>query len=263
MAMRDYVLKLARAISRLARSCILPLWARDSCYSSFASRVSVEVETDALKSTSTIELVKLGVVPQTVFLRAPESEGRSSRLSSQRPASDFFVRSPGTPRTTRTLSIDHGPGSAGAPFEDLRRRLAIINGSGSSLAVPGSREPRSPLPHPLSIDTNALPAPTSPEIPAGFDRPGSPAESTVSTTTSAFRAMQRFPISGDGPKAAPAIGSSKASATGLLEAHTQIRSDSPSPSGRSSPVSIAGTVRVQDKARVPSIAPISTYGKLP
>ncbi|KAL1939405.1 hypothetical protein VTO73DRAFT_9961 [Trametes versicolor] len=241
MAMRDYVLKLARAIS------------------SFASRVSVEVETDALKSTSTIELVKLGVVPQTVFLRAPEAEGRSSRLSSQRPASDFFVRSPGTPRTTRTLSIDHGPGSAGAPFEDLRRRLAIINGSGSSLAVPGSREPRSPLPHPLSIDTNALPAPTSPEIPSGFDRPGSPAESTVSTTTSAFRAMQRFPISGDGPKAAPAIGSSKASATGLLEAHTQIRSDSPSPSGRSSPVSIAGTVRVQDQPRVPSIAPISTY----
>ncbi|KAI0357817.1 hypothetical protein OH77DRAFT_1303761 [Trametes cingulata] len=241
MAMRDYVLKLARAIS------------------SFASRVSVEVESDALKTTSTIELQKLGVVPQTVFLRAPESEGRSSRLSSNRPPSDFYVRSPGTPRTTRTLSIDHGP-TSGAPFEDLRRRLAIINGSGSSLAVPGSREPRSPLPHPLSIDPNALP-PSSPDLPQLLDRPSSPAESTVSTTnSSAFRAMQRFPITGDGQKAAPAVGSSKASATGLLEAHTQIRSEgSQSPSGRSSPVSVAGTVRGQDKPRVPSIAPISTY----
>ncbi|KAL7284649.1 hypothetical protein ACG7TL_001946 [Trametes sanguinea] len=223
MSMRDYILKLARAIS------------------SFASRVSVEVESDALKTTGTIELQKLGVVPQTVFLRAPES--------------------PGTPRTTRTLSIDQGPTSAGAPFEDLRRRLAIINGSGSSLAVPGSREPRSPLPHPLSIDTNAAPSSASPEIPQLLDRPGSPAESTVSTTnSSAFRAMHRFPISGDGPKAAPAIGSSKASATGLLEAHAQIREGSQSPSGRSSPVSVAGTVRGQDKPRAPSIAPISTYG---
>ncbi|KAI0822421.1 hypothetical protein BC628DRAFT_1429686 [Trametes gibbosa] len=240
MAMRDYILKLARAIS------------------SFASRILVEVESDALKTTGTIELQKLGVVPQTVFLRAPESEGRSPRLSAHRSSSDFNIRSPGTPRTTRTLSIDQGPTSAGAPFEDLRRRLAIINGSGSSLAIPGSREARSPLPHPLSIDTNALHAPTSPEMPQGFERPGSPAESTVSTTnSSAFRAMHRFPISGEGQKAAPAIGSSKASATGLLEAHTQIRSDSPSPSGRSSPVSVAGTVRGQDKR--PSVAPISSY----
>ncbi|KAI0634092.1 hypothetical protein C8Q77DRAFT_1109727 [Trametes polyzona] len=239
MAMRDYILKLARAIS------------------SFASRVSVELESDALKTTSTIELQKLGVVPQTVFLRAPESEGRSSRLSAHRSSSEFYVRSPGTPRTTRTLSIDQGPTSAGAPFEDLRRRLAIINGSGSSLPAPGSREPRSPLPHPLSIDTNALPAPTSPELLHALDRPSSPAESTVSTANSAFRAMHRFPISGEGQKAAPAVGSSKASATGLLEAHAQLRSDSPSPSGRSSPVSIAGTVRGQDRRL--SVPPISTY----
>ncbi|KAI0672432.1 hypothetical protein C8Q78DRAFT_971156 [Trametes maxima] len=243
MAMRDYILKLARAIS------------------SFASRVSVEVESDALKTTTTIELQKLAVVPQTVFLRAPESEGRSSRLSSHRTTSDFYVKSPGTPRTTRTLSIDQGPTSAGAPFEDLRRRLATINGSGSSLAVPGSREPRSPLPHPLSIDPNALPLPTSPDLPHMLDRPSSPAESTFSTSnSSAFRAMHRFPITGEGQKAAPAVGSSKASATGLLEAHAQIRSEgSQSPSGRSSPISIAGTVRGQERPRLPSIAPISTY----
>ncbi|CDO75088.1 hypothetical protein BN946_scf185010.g13 [Trametes cinnabarina] len=242
MSMRDYILKLARAIS------------------SFASRVSVEVESDALKTTGTIELQKLGVVPQTVFLRAPDADGRTSRISSHRTTSELMLRSPGTPRTNRTLSIDQGPTSGGAPFEDLRRRLAIINGSGSSLAVPGSREPRSPVPHPLSIDTNAVPAATSPELPQLLDRPGSPAESTVSATNSStFRAMHRFPISGDGPKAAPAIGSSKASATGLLEAHTQIREGSQSPSGRSSPVSVAGTVRGQDKPRVPTFAPISTY----
>ncbi|KAI0768204.1 hypothetical protein BD413DRAFT_672415 [Trametes elegans] len=242
MAMRDYILKLARAIA------------------SFASRVSVEVESDALKTTSTIELQKLGVVPQTVFLRAPESEGRTSRMSSHRSTSEFFLRSPGTPRTTRTLSIDQGPTSSGAPFEDLRRRLAIINGSGSSLAIPTSREPRSPLPHPLSIDPNALPPSTSADLPHVLDRPNSPAESTFSTTNSALKALQRFPISGEGHKAAPAVGSSKASATGLLEAHAQIRSEgSQSPSGRSSPVSIAGTVRGQEKARMPSIPPISTY----
>ncbi|TBU59830.1 hypothetical protein BD310DRAFT_1038276 [Dichomitus squalens] len=239
LAMRDYILKLARAIS------------------SFASRVSVEVESDALKVTSTIELQKLGVVPQTVFLRNSESDGRPSR---HRLNSEFTLRSPGTPRTHRTLSIDHGPSSIGAPFEDLRRRLALINGSHTSVAVPGSREPRSPVPRPLSIDTTAaLLSPAQPDLPS-LERPDSPAESTVSTTnSSAIRAM-RFPIGGDGQKAAPAVGSSKASATGLLEAHAQILSEgSQSPSGRSSPVSIAGTVRGQERLRSPSIAPISSY----
>ncbi|KAI1792388.1 hypothetical protein LXA43DRAFT_1132877 [Ganoderma leucocontextum] len=242
MAMRDYLLKLSRAIA------------------SFASRVSVEAESDALKVTSTIELQKLGVVPQTVFLRTPESDTRPPR---HRLNSEFTIRSPGTPRTHRTLSIDHGPSSAGAPFEDLRRRLALINGSHSSLTVPGSREPRSPVPHPLSIDTAAAAAAqVQPDLPQTIERPGSPAESTVSTTnSSALRAKNRFPIGGDGQKAAPAIGSSKASATGLLEAHAQILSEgSQSPSGRSSPVSVAGTVRGQERpSRLPSVAPISSY----
>ena len=220
----------------------------------------MEVESDALKVTTTIELQKLGVVPQTVFLRTPEHDGRSPRISSHRFNPDFTVRSPGTPRTHRTLSIDHGPAS-GAPFEDLRRRLALINGSANSLAVPGSREPRSPVPHPLSVDTGMLAPP--PDLPPTLERPSSPAESTVSTTnSSAFRAM-RFPIGGDGQKAAPAVGSSKASATGLLDAHAQLLSEgSQSPSGRSSPVSVAGTVRGQERPRVPSIVPISSYGEL-
>ncbi|KAI1788273.1 hypothetical protein LXA43DRAFT_1025990 [Ganoderma leucocontextum] len=229
MAMRDYLLKLSRAIA------------------SFASRVSVEVESDALKVTSTIELQKLGVVPQTVFLRTPESDTRPPR---HRLNSEFTIRSPGTPRTHRTLSIDQEPSSAGAPFENLRRRLALINGSHNSLTVPGSREPRSPVPHPLSIDTAAAAAAqVQPDLPQTIERPGSPAESTVSTTnSSALRAMHRFPIGGD-------------CATGLLEAHAQILSEgSQSPSGRSSPVSVAGTVSGQERpSRLPSVAPISSY----
>ena len=224
----------------------------------------MEVESDSLKVTTTIELQKLGVVPQTVFLRTPESDGRPGRVSSHRLNSEFMLRSPGTPRTQRTLSIDYGPSSStGAPFEDLRRRLALINGSGTSLPVPGSREPRSPVPHPLSVDTTAVALPPPPaELPQTVERPGSPAESTISTAnSSAFRAMHRFPIGGgDGQKAAPAVASSKASAIGVLEAHAQILSDgSQSPSGRTSPVSVAGTVRGQEKPRVPSIVPISSY----
>lgn len=225
---------------------------------SFASRVSVEVESDALKVTTTIELQKLGVVPQTVFLRTPEHDGRSPRTPSRRLNSEFTLRSPGTPRTHRTLSIDYGPAS-GAPFEDLRRRLALINGSANSLAVPGSREPRSPVPHPLSVDTG-MPQPQAPDLPQPLERPSSPAESTMSTNNSAFRTT-RFPIGGEGQKAAPAVGSSKASATGLLDAHAQLLSEgSQSPSGRSSPVSVSGTVRGQERPRVPSIVPISSYG---
>ncbi|KAI0753275.1 hypothetical protein C8Q80DRAFT_1096117 [Daedaleopsis nitida] len=241
VAMKDYVVKLSRTIS------------------SFASRVSVEVESDALKVTTTIELQKLGVVPQTVFLRTLESDGRSPRLGSHRLNAELTIRSPGTPRTHRTLSIDHGP-TSGAPFEDLRRRLALINGSVNSLAVPGSREPRSPVPRTLSVDTGMLPPSSPSDLPPTIERPSSPAESTVSTAnSSAFRAM-RFPIGGDGQKAAPAIGSSKASATGLLDAHAQLLSEgSQSPSGRSSPVSVAGTVRGQERPRVPSIVPISSY----
>ncbi|OBZ66825.1 putative serine/threonine-protein kinase VPS15 [Grifola frondosa] len=241
MAMRDYILKLARAIS------------------SFASRVSVEVETESLKTTGGIELQKLGAVPQTVFLKAPEADPRSRAVSGRPSNSELSVRSPGigTPRTSRTFSIDHGVG--GAPFEDLRRRLAIINGSATSVTAPGARDVRSPLPPP--IDTAALPPATSTDLPQTFDRPGSPSESVISTTnSSAFHAVHRFHIGGDGQKAAPAVGSSKASATGLLDAHPIVRTEvSPDPSGRSSPVSVAGTVRGQERLRVPSIAPISSY----
>ncbi|EED79789.1 predicted protein [Postia placenta Mad-698-R] len=231
MAMRDYILKLARSIS------------------SFANRISAEMETNSLKSTTAIELQKLGVVPQTVFLKASRS------MSTRRSHSDLSVRSPGigTPRSGRTFSIDH---TTGAPFEDLRRRLAIINGSTTSLTVQGARElrsPTAPFPDPANFPPSSIV-----DVVGAVPRPGSPTESIVSITNpSASRPMRIGSV--DGQKAAPAIGSSRTNATGLLDAHSHSRSDSPEPSGRTSPYSPAGTVRAQQRFRPPSLAPISTY----
>ncbi|OCH92765.1 hypothetical protein OBBRIDRAFT_886008 [Obba rivulosa] len=236
MAMRDYILKLARAIA------------------SFASRVSVEVDSDNLKSTSGVELQKLGVVPQTVFLKSPRS-GLARRANTE-----FSTRSPvvGTPRSARTFSLDHGV--SGAPFEDLRRRLAVINGSATSLGAPGHRDVRGAAVPMLEVPYS--PAAGPPELPQAVERPPSPTESITSTTNSAFRGMHRLQIGSlDSQKAAPAIGSSKANATGLLEAHTRILADGSSErSGRSTPISPSGTIRGQDRLRPSSsLTPISTY----
>ncbi|KAI0080417.1 hypothetical protein K474DRAFT_1589825 [Panus rudis PR-1116 ss-1] len=249
MAMKDYILKLARSVS------------------SFAARVSFEAESETLKTTSTVELQRLSVTPQTIFLKSPASEGttRTSRLlPTHRTMSDFGLRTPvaGTPRSNRTVSADHG--SSPAPFEDLRRRLAMINSSAASLAVsPSAREPRSPtLPIPdLQQTQSLLPTPLDAnvsDVPHVPDRPSSPSESVTSST---FRGATQFLHMGvDGGKAAPAVGSSRANAIGLLDAHATLRGDvSPERSGRSSPVSLAGTLRGTDKGYVPSLAPISSY----
>ncbi|KII91699.1 hypothetical protein PLICRDRAFT_51832 [Plicaturopsis crispa FD-325 SS-3] len=246
LAMRDYIQKLARAIS------------------SFASRVTLEPEAEKnIKTTGDVELQKLGVVPQTVFLKTRPSDlasPRSSRIGSSRRATyDLSGRSPvsGTPRISRVPSVDHS--NSGAPFEDLRRRLATINGSTSSLnlAAGGHRSmsPMQPSPSvPLGVAAAALSAP---------DRPSSPTESVVSTTNSiAIRGAHRLHIGGnESNKAAPAVGSSKTNATGLLEAPSisQVRSDgSPEHSGRTSPFSVTGTIR-QPQRRLPALTPISTY----
>lgn len=87
----------------------------------------------------------------------------------------------------------------------------------------------------------------------------------------------------DNQKAAPAVGSSRANATGLLEAHYKIRSEEGSlyvgsslgsvheESGRSSPsvLSMSQTLRAgagpgqRQRQRGPSSLAISTYGKFP
>lgn len=210
-------------------------------------------------------------MPQTIFLRTPlgDSAPRSSRLVSiQRTNTDFSLRSPvlSTPRSNRTQSIDPGAGIAPAPFEDLRRRLAMINNSGTSLPIsPSTREPRSPiLPVPELMSQLALPEATVSDVPHMMDRPSSPSESLLSVANSStFRGATQFlHVGTDGPKAAPAVGSSKANATGVLDAHAKPRSeDGPEISGRSSPMSVAGTIRGSERPRVASLVPISTYGK--
>ncbi|KAI0058381.1 ARM repeat-containing protein [Artomyces pyxidatus] len=248
MAMRDYILKLANAIS------------------SFTMRSRLEDDAGPLKTISDVELQKLKVVPQTVFMktRAPDATSRSSRVvSSSRRSTMEFARPPilDTPRLSRPPSVDYG--STGAPFEDLRRRLTAINGSGTSLPSAVRETHRIPSVSAQSVQSPTLPTgPIMADLPPVFDRPSSPTDSVFSNTNpAANRAMQRFQIgSTDGQKAAPAVGSSKANAVGLLEATSKMRSEgSPERSGRSSPVSAAGTVRGQAMRRPASLLPISTY----
>ena len=174
---------------------------------------------------------------------------------------------PGTPRSHRALSVDIGSGG-GAPFEDLRRRLATINGSANSLVIPPTtavtRDTR-PMP-PVPSQLNKAPV-MSPEVAVLQQRPGSPTESVLSTAGSAvLRTTARgLHIGSFDQKAAPAVGSSKANATGLLEPASKMRSEgSPERSGRSSPTSVSGggTLRGAQppRPRALSLLPISSYG---
>jgi phosphoinositide-3-kinase, regulatory subunit 4 len=224
---------------------------------SFSSRINHDPDAQKnLKTVGDVELQKLGVVPQTVFLktRASDTNMRSPRIS-RRSTSDMPLRV--TSRSSRVSSVDHG--SSVAPFDDLRRRLATINASNSSVNVTlNSRERRD------SLSSSVQPSPPGVTgLPHTSDRPGSPTESVVSTSnSSALRAVRGLHVGGiGGHKAAPAVGSSKANATGLLEAPSKLRSDgSPDESGRSSPVSMSGTLRESHRIRVASSLPISTYG---
>ena len=190
--------------------------------------------------------------------RASDFTPRSSRLVSRRSEPSSRTPTLGTPRTSRAPSVDHGPG--GAPFEDLRRRLATINASATSLSL-GSTA-RDHRPSVFQIQSPSSPA-VGLGLPSTVDRPGSPTDSVVSNTnSSSLRPHHRLHVgSTDGQKAAAAVGSSKTNATGLLEAPSKIRSDgSPERSGRSSPLSMAGTIRGPHLHRVQSSLPISTYG---
>ncbi|KAG2366341.1 hypothetical protein BDR07DRAFT_1606901 [Suillus spraguei] len=247
-AMRDYILKLANNAS------------------SFASRPRTEPEFERnLHSMGDVELQKLSVVPQTVFLKSKSSAcdltPRPSRLTS-------FSRRPGdlpgrlgTPHMSRASSVDHG--ATNPALEDLKRRLAAINGSSSSLNLATTTRGRQTVQSPSLPSSNSQPATLAlPTQPTGHDRPSSPTDSVVSTTNSStIRTTHRLHVgSTDGQKAAPAVGSSNTNAVGLLEAPSKMHADgSPERSGRSSPVSLAGTAKGVTRPRVASTLPISTY----
>ncbi|KAH9994556.1 ARM repeat-containing protein [Russula compacta] len=243
VSMRDYILKLANTIS------------------SYSLRQRIDEESDILKTTAHVELQKLKVVPQTVFLKS-----RTADLTSRTPrllptSRHYTLEHPRSPRTdtsrlSRPSSIDYG--FSGGPFEDLRRRLTAINGSGVSL--PSSLPHRSSS---VSVSSPSQPTgPTLDDLPEVSDRPGSPTDSVMSgPNPPLFRPVHRLHVgSGDGQKAAPAIGSSKANAIGHLEATSKMLHEGSSEhSGRTSPVSAAGTVLGQNWRRPTSLAPISTY----
>ncbi|KIJ63655.1 hypothetical protein HYDPIDRAFT_175967 [Hydnomerulius pinastri MD-312] len=253
MAMRDYILKLANNAS------------------SFASRLRLEPDYEKIiRTMGDVELQKLSVVPQTVFLKSRSSTSdlpRSSRLPSYSRRSSDIPWRVSNPRMSRATSIDHGPNAAA--FEELRRRLATINHSGSSLNLAAAaRERAGHLPQSPALPDTPASAATQPATlalpnpPTGHDRPSSPTDSVVSTTNSStLRVPHRLQVgSTDGQKAAPAVGSSNANAVGLLEAPSRIRSEgSPERSGRSSPASMAGMTKQTHRPRVLSLNPISTY----
>lgn len=207
----------------------------------------------SLKTVGDVELPKLGVVPQTVFLKARSSD---SMLRTPRKASHELLgrgAATGLPRVQRLQSSDSN--GSGAPFEDLRRRLATINGSTSSLHLPQPVRDVRAVSSPVAGTFNT---PPSTLIEA---RPGSPTESIVSAANSStFRPLSRLQMSGvDTQKAAPAIGSSKTNVTGFLDSHTKLRSEGSSEqSGRSSPTSMSNTIRATH--RHPTSLPISSYG---
>ena len=276
VAMREHILKLAEARARYVCDGLIPGPSSTDQFPSYASRQRLELETDKnIKVVvGDVELQKLGVVPRTVFLKsrnAFDHTPRSSRLttySSRRSSGTDYLRPPMSApiRIPRASSVDQA--SISTPFEDLRRRLATINGSGSSLGAqhipknPASPTSGIPSPSPPATASNNKPA--SPPAASAPERPSSPTESIVSTTNSAsLKPLSRMPIgsSFEGQKAAPAVGSSKMNVAGVLEAHSKLRLEgvgSADISGRSSPLSVQGTVR---GSRVPlSINPISTYG---
>ncbi|KAK0451864.1 hypothetical protein EV421DRAFT_1773494 [Armillaria borealis] len=228
LAMRDYITKLANAIS------------------SFASRLSSEPETDKnLKTIADLELRKLNVQPQTVFLKSRGTDASPGILRSISSKKSTPMMSP-IPNLHRESSGDLNI-SQGAPFEDLRRRLATINGSASSLSVAQSpREPRSTL-SPVMIPSSSSTSVTGPLSPTIAERPVSPSD--------------RLHIgSMDGQKAAPAVGSFKTNVAGVLDTHAKMRSEgSPEPSGRSTPLSMTATIRNSSRSHVPSALPISSY----
>ncbi|KAJ8472505.1 hypothetical protein ONZ45_g16629 [Pleurotus djamor] len=240
-AMRDYILKLANATS------------------SFSSRLVLEPELDKnLKTISNIELQKLGVVPRTIFLKS-QLNSDTVRAFPKR-SSTYDSSTNRTPVLSPRMSSAHSVDTPGAPFEDLRRRLATINGSASSLNVPNNlRDPRAT---PLSSQS-----PLPPNSPSLTDRPASPTGSVVSTANSIpFHPISRLQTGGtDIRKAAPAVGSFKTNVSGVLEAHSKLLSSdgSPEPSGRNSPVSATtGTARGTPQPRPPSVLASAVHDNL-
>jgi len=206
-------------------------------YLSLRSRHKAESDGEVLQTVGPVELQKLGIVPNTIFLgsRQPQ-QAESTRKSS---VSDSRL-------LRQSSSFDQTLNVPGAPFEDLKRRLATINGSNTSLnSATGSARGR-------VVSAPRLSQPVDRDLPNSIDfRPGSPTESIVSTANSAA-IKPRFSIgSTESQKAPPAIGSMRTNAVGMLEAPSKLRLDT-SPDRTGMPVSSMGTSYLGIRAQTSS-----------
>ncbi|KAG6334162.1 hypothetical protein ID866_4928 [Astraeus odoratus] len=239
------------------RDCILKIATNAS---SFASRPRVEAEHEKIiHTTGIVELQKLSLVPRTVFFKARTTvidSGRPSHVASRR-SIDLLGRL-STPRTSFGGHTDQGP----AAFEELRRKLATINQSATSInLVTANRDRNTAAPSDPVPSTSQSTSLAPPNPPVSRDRPSSPTDSIISTTNSSVvRSPLRLHVgSTDGQKAAPAVGSSHANAIGVLEAPRILADISPGVSGRTTPVSTVGAMRLTQRPRVLSLTPVTTY----
>ncbi|KZV87785.1 ARM repeat-containing protein [Exidia glandulosa HHB12029] len=221
LALRDYVVKLAHATA------------------SFASRGKPESESADLAHANIVLLQKLNIVPQTLFLRPRPADRISSRLDLPRAMSDHGRRTPMS-RMSRAGSIDQ---PAGQVLDDLRRRLTQQQAS-SSMTINTARARQDSTLSPMTPDLQS-------------PRPPSPTDSVTSATHDPAHLMRNYRHMTLDRKAAPAIGSIRTNATGVLENSRTLRSlDEESVSGRASPASAAGTIRPEFHGRVTSMQPL-------
>lgn len=126
--------------------------------------------------------------------------------------------------------------------DDLRRKLTSINnGSGVSPILGADRDRR------ISSTPSTLDLPAA----SAENRPASPTESVVSSTVEGSLLRQRTHLhigSTDNQKAPAAIGSIKTNVSGVLELPITRIEDEFILSGRSSPVSNAGTLRADHRS---------------
>ncbi|KAG1796904.1 hypothetical protein EV424DRAFT_1352913 [Suillus variegatus] len=240
-AMRDYILKLANNAS-----------------SSFASRPKTEPEFERnIRSMGDIELQKLSVVPQTVFLKSKPSMSdlipRPSRLAS-------YSRRPGdlpgrfnTPHMSRASSVDRG--ATNPALEDLKPRLAAMSGSSSSLNLTATARERQATG--ASRREKARATARVGDVKAREMR-------ALSVCKRRGRTEARTKDRGtDGRTWArrPRMRRKNTRARReTIKAPSKMRAEgSPEQPGRSSPISLAGIARGVIRPRIASMLPISTY----
>ncbi|KIM24835.1 hypothetical protein M408DRAFT_227086 [Serendipita vermifera MAFF 305830] len=224
LSMRDYITKLT-----------------DPRSSRFSSRAEAKSEQELLLTgKDTVNLTKLGAVVHTFFIGGSVIPAR--RQDSRRSTVTDTPRIQGLSALSspRMLPLDR---KENAPLDDLRKKLLLMDGSTTSLhgGVVKDRERREST---TSVQSGA---PSGIHVTPMLDK--SPPESITSggeTSLAVFgRRRQRIQLSSDG-KAPPLVGSIRTNVAGLLEAPSTLRpvhEDSSAPSGRSSPVSQAGTLR--------------------